>query len=223
MQRDSENESVSEYLRGAIQSEASRTLGSSLKSSQNAITLLEDMHQSTAYSLMALTQQSEKITLIEDTIHKIEDKANQADIKVRELQGVKGWFPRIKIPLPKFKKRRPLSASTSKTPSRDSDEALMDEQLQYSATKLKAIADTVADAPMFQTVPDSEEPDGIRRQIDENLDSISSSLRMLKLASQAMGAEIDEQTDRIAGIGNATARVNGAVALVNGRLRGIAK
>ncbi|KAI8845676.1 hypothetical protein BJ741DRAFT_2349 [Chytriomyces cf. hyalinus JEL632] len=240
---DAENASEIAVQEAAIELESIRTLRWSLKSTERAISKLEDIHTNAAESLFTLAQQSEKIQIISDSIERIKESSTVAEVKVRQLQGLKGWMPRFHLKIPTRLLRKKRSKCPPELPCPDGP--LQDiphiptecDMLHISNTKLMALSGALKSTGSFQVSSTATQQqqqqlraqemftntavsdvDVIAQQVDGNLDRISSSLQMLRVASLAMGQEIDAQTERLSGLSIAVESADGKVARVHGKL-----
>ncbi|KAJ3229714.1 hypothetical protein HDU78_008889 [Chytriomyces hyalinus] len=238
---DAENACEIAVQEAAIELESVRTLRWSLQSTERAISKLENIHTNAAESLFTLAQQSEKIQIISDSIERIKESSTVAEVKVRQLQGLKGWMPRFHLKIPTRLLRKKRSKCPPELPCPDGP--LQDiphiptecDMLHISNTKLMALSGALKSTGSFQasttttqqqqlrtqetfTTTTVSEVDVISQQVDGNLDRISSSLQMLRVASLAMGQEIDAQTERLSGLSIAVESADGKVARVHGKL-----
>ncbi|KAJ3281184.1 hypothetical protein HDU79_011030 [Rhizoclosmatium sp. JEL0117] len=214
MIRDAENTDVINHQLSAIKTQTDRSLLNALKSSRNTIAKLDIANSHAAYTLNALAEQREKLERARDSIQKIDQTVHVADTKVDELHRLKGWLPRIKIKFPKlFKKKK---NATAETPS----DSFADEITPH-AEALESMASDV-------TLISRDEPtlignvcarEAAAREMDSHLDRISSSLAVLKMASMAMGDEIDAQNTCLEGLGQDTDRVRDSITFTNGKLK----
>ncbi|KAJ3399717.1 hypothetical protein CcCBS67573_g07783 [Chytriomyces confervae] len=237
---DAENACEIAVQEAAIELESIRTLRWSLQSTERAISKLEDIHTNAAESLFTLAQQSEKIQIISDSIERIKESSTVAEVKVRQLQGLKGWMPRFHLKIPTRLLRKKRSKCPPELPCPDGP--LQDiphiptecDMLHISNTKLMALSGALKSTGSFQASTTTTQQqqlraqetfttavsdvDVIAQQVDGNLDRISSSLQMLRVASLAMGQEIDAQTERLSGLSIAVESADGKVARVHGKL-----
>ncbi|KAJ3130694.1 hypothetical protein HK100_007683 [Physocladia obscura] len=151
--------------------------------------------------------------------------------------GIPRWFPCIKIKFPKWKKENArFSNNDSKCTAQFSEEIL---PISDRQEELEKMAFDIQDGCFLPPPPSPSQPlptvacqksqnkpppqsgirDLINQEIDGNLDALSASLVMLKMASFAMGQEIETQNQKLGNLANSVEHVSGLVSNVDTRLK----
>ncbi|KAJ3012839.1 UNVERIFIED_CONTAM: hypothetical protein HDU68_000994 [Siphonaria sp. JEL0065] len=206
----------------AIQIQSDRSLVTSLQSSRNTVAKLDMVHTHAAYTLNALAEQSEKLDKAQTSIDTIQQSVKLADSKVKELDRLRGWLPSFKIPFPKLKFRKPTAPLSTASSKNASTEDLVPHSESLGNIASDVTLSNLEGPPPLHLLDEICPREQANREIDQNLDTISNSLKMLKLASMAMSLEIENQNGKIERLGGAVDVVVDSISTTNGKLKKIA-
>ncbi|KAJ3212505.1 hypothetical protein HDU82_000936 [Entophlyctis luteolus] len=212
----------------AIERETERALAASLAATRSVISKIGAANAHAAVTLGVLAEQGgwlrasdrDAIQKVSHTLEKIEDTAKAADAKVKKLKKLSGWLPRVKAPKwMKTKRRVQLDAESEGSSQRYTEDIL-------PTSSIRALEELAFDIrniqPMLvEPVPAADVRQAMNQEIECNLDSVSVSLKMLKLATMAMGDEIDRQNLQLESVGISADCATRAVSNVDGRLKSI--
>ncbi|KAJ3095515.1 hypothetical protein HDU97_006870 [Phlyctochytrium planicorne] len=224
----------------AINMETARINSESLDSSRSALANLHAASDLAASSLQTLASQSERLDSIENSMNRIEGQVHVADEKAREIKRLQRLFifPNLKTLFRKKKAKEETNEETEEStpePSSNSNTSTNSKRLLTTASKLtsqqqlkqqqqqaRQTSDSTLSSPLSPTTEslDFLDEDDLQTEleINQNLNSISKGLSLLKEASMAMGEEIDLQTMRISAMGNVGERASAAVGAASKKL-----
>ncbi|KAJ9052268.1 Protein transport protein S9 plasma membrane t-SNARE [Entomophthora muscae] len=207
---------------------------SSLAATRNAVTKLAESEDVAANTLERLGRQSDKINSIDRQLEMADAQADAALEQSKELKKVNGsMFSGFRIRNP-FKSR-PDPTKIDKLKAAHQAQLEQEESLraERQASMGSNLSDQASPAPSSGSkaslggpnsqynFEEDEEGLNMEKEIDSNLDSISSALGRLKNMSLAMTDEIDNQNTRLDKINENASNVETKVAAGRDRLKKI--
>lgn len=170
----------------AIRAQTARSQQDTLESSRHAVRQLKDTVEVGEATRSKLLQQGEQLDRIEKTAERADDNAQQSYESARDLHKHKGVLP--------FSVKQWFTGSKKKKEDKELEarQRGLDQQLIDSQTSRNPTHPQQPQQPA-QVLPQRQYADDKEREIDENLDEMSSHLAILRGQAQDMNSELERQ------------------------------
>lgn len=200
-----------------IQRRTRQVQNESLASSGRALQKVLESEQIASGNLGILKSNSEQLSRVESHLDEAAHQAKISNSKAEHLKSLNRLFF-----LPSFGGKKSKKVDKIIEKDRAEIQKRSDARMNSSCTRGEALSkaiglkeeQTTFDQPILYTTPEGIDRDPTEIEIDKNLSGITKGLGKLKIMSQAMNEELDNQSAQVSNIatmtGNADEKIKGA-------------